>query len=74
MGTFLDIEGALSNTPPEVIGWEALKCVVPRQLVDWIQSMLQRRHQSRRKGTQVLSARGRTITHSVEHGGRSTPT
>ena len=34
IGTFLNIEGAFSNTPPEVIGREALKFVVPRQLVE----------------------------------------
>ena len=32
--TLLDIEGAFINTPPEVIGREALKYGVPRHLVD----------------------------------------
>ena len=45
-GNFLNIAGAFSNTAPEVIGSEALKCGVPRQPMDWIQSMLQYRRLS----------------------------
>ena len=33
-GIFLDIEGAFSNTPPEVMRRQALKCGVTRLLVD----------------------------------------
>ena len=66
-GTFLDIEGAFSNTPPEVIGREALKydvCTKTAGGLDSeyaaVQAPLNRmgRHQNRRKDIQGLPAGG----------------
>ncbi|XP_033218179.1 uncharacterized protein LOC117173647 [Belonocnema kinseyi] len=50
VGKFLDIESAFSNTPPEVICREDLRCRVPNRLVSWIGSLLRRRRLETRRG------------------------
>ncbi|XP_025997387.2 uncharacterized protein LOC113005736 [Solenopsis invicta] len=43
VGTFLDIKGALNNTPHKVVCEVALHRGVPEKLVEWIWGMLERR-------------------------------